>query len=316
MAQTLRAGHHTKGAVQPSARKRPPADGSSAAPLNGPSANRQFGTTLSQKARAATGGVTLTQERPSNGGDKKWRRLRVVYESHWFWGRRFATFLFIFTAVWLFVEPLFSFRVGSSLLRSLGPWGYAGLLILTLLATLAVELFSRWRSVQSISFIRFEVILTEIGARYRVEAPEDMKVSAFVVLFLKKVSGSGVPKRIHAVELGTSFCYDNDLLVNRAQGHEKLARHKTLGEAGLSGGDVCKIQGEIKPEYACIYYHVETIRTFNTIMAGMRLLAILLLAISFGLNQRGPGHIAVVTTAISLALQAYVLLCQKTGDWK
>ena len=176
----------------------------------------------------------------------KSKKMRIIDEPSFSWKARIVAFGSIFGILWLYLEPQGTF--GSSLLSSLGGWGYAGLILLSLLLALLTEYFNRIRLRSHIIFRSFTVIPTESGTRYLVEAPQDMRVEKFLELFLEKVS-----KRANADNLLSSRkLYEFSLLVRRGGQYISLSSKGTIAEVGLQSGDICTLRGKILPEFMSV----------------------------------------------------------------
>ena len=75
-----------------------------------------------------------------------------------------------------------------------------------------------------------------------------MQIDIFVRLFLEKIAKHTDQKSV----LSALHMYELSLLVQRGNDYEQLPSHKTLGEVGFKGGEICKIQGKILEKYAAL----------------------------------------------------------------
>lgn len=180
-------------------------------------------------------------------------RLRIAKIPEWSWRRRLSTFFSAFVVIWVFLDPLYASIGGSGPLVFFGVWRYLILLIFAVFVTIGKEFYERIRFVSRTTFIPFEIVLTETGERYFVEAPQDMNVEKFINNFLSKISSK---KHLTSSLVSMYEMYNNSLLLNRAGRDIIVSPHQTLKEAGIISGKECKITGIIKPEHM--------IRAYNT----------------------------------------------------
>lgn len=175
---------------------------------------------------------------------------RIVLIPPFSWKVRVATFVSSFGIIWLFVDPLATLGVGSSLLSSLGVWGYWGLIICSAFFTIIIEYVNRKRMMGKMSFITLTIISTEYGTNNLVEVPQDMRVSMFLHLFLKYASKNASSDTF----LSRHHFYNVTLLVERNGKYEEVPNNLTIAEAGLVNSDICRISGIIKKEFIIALY--------------------------------------------------------------
>ena len=130
----------------------------------------------------------------------------------------------------------------------MGIRGYIGLIAITATIVILSEAINRSQTLGKINFIKITVIVTESGTRHLVRVPVDMQIDIFVRLFLEKIAKHTDQKSV----LSALHMYELSLLVQRGNDYEQLPSHKTLGEVGFKGGEICKIQGKILEKYAAL----------------------------------------------------------------
>lgn len=90
------------------------------------------------------------------------------------------------------------------------------------------------------------MILTESGQRQTVSVPFDMKIENFLKEYLNKISDRADSSSIRThLEL-----YKHTLLVSRNGIDQEVSSDKTLRQAGVNNGDICKVSIKIRPEFA------------------------------------------------------------------
>lgn len=158
--------------------------------------------------------------------------------------------------IWSFLDPLYVSIGGSGPLGFLGVWRYSILIILAVFVTIGKEFYERIRFTSRITFIPFEIVLTETGERHFIEAPQDMNVEKFINSFLSRISSK---KHLTSSLVSKYEMYNNSLLLNREGRDISVSPHQTLKEAGIISGEECKIIGIIKPEHTIAAYNTGTI---------------------------------------------------------
>jgi hypothetical protein len=172
--------------------------------------------------------------------------LLVVDVPRLSWTRRVALFSSVFAGLWVFLGPLFELGGVSSLLRSLGLWGYAALVGVSALSVIGVEAVRRRRHLGTLDLIDIEILFTSTGQRVSVRASSDMLVGRVVEKVLGVAAGLATFGTLLSV---LQSLYETNLLVARDGRYRQVSNRKTLREAGIRAGDICKIRGYIRAEY-------------------------------------------------------------------
>jgi hypothetical protein len=179
------------------------------------------------------------------------KSLRIVRVPLWSWKKRLTVFASIFGFTWLFLEPLAAFS-DSPFLSTSGIWGYIFLVLFAALLTFSIQVYGYSRIIGRMSFCSFDIILTESGVRYSIEAPLDMRVEEFLNLFFDRVARDADPNS----SLSRANMYDKVMLVKRSEKYEEIEGQKTIREVGLREGDECRIRGTIKQQHRLAFWAI------------------------------------------------------------
>lgn len=162
------------------------------------------------------------------------------------WKRRAVLLTSVVAGVWVFVGPLLELTGGLSPLKSLGLWGYVGLVGLSASAVIVAEVVQRRRYLGTLDLVDIDVVLTSTGQRVPVRAAADMLVGR---LADKLLSAAARMTSIGTLVSVLQSLYETNLLVACESGFREVSNSETLREAGIGPGDVCKIRGYIRAEY-------------------------------------------------------------------
>jgi hypothetical protein len=162
------------------------------------------------------------------------------------WKSRLAVFLGVFGFFWLFLEPLSAFKLGESVMSTLGIWGYLSLFVVSAVLTIGYELFQRRKQIGKMDLIPITLVLTETGTRHYLNTPRDIKSGIFIKRFVETLQH--IPE---SSVLSHPEMYDLSLLVMLKQKVVELDPKLAFAESSidLDGELECRIFGRIKPEY-------------------------------------------------------------------
>ncbi|MFP5245782.1 MAG: hypothetical protein ACLGH0_03725 [Thermoanaerobaculia bacterium] len=169
----------------------------------------------------------------------------------WSWSRRAKIAFAAFGAVWLLLEPRFAFspvQIERPLVA------YALIVFSAVAVTVLAELAARQRRLGVAKKLRLTIILTKSGTRVAVETSPDLTVRDFVDAFLHDVVRDAGLSCYHPQVVSL---YENNLLVQRGGEFVAVDADKTLKEAGVRQGSVCKIGGYVRVEYMFATLHVD-----------------------------------------------------------
>lgn len=238
-------------------------------------------------------------------------RVRIFHEPPSLWERFPERFVWVFGLIWLFIEPLTALDIIPDKLPDLKAWWYLILVILVLVFTslFVFKGFFREYLVGKMNFIPFDLALTEIGTRYQIEAPEDMRIGEFLNLFLKKVENS--VSLDSDLSIARHRLYENTLMLRQERGLKELDSLLTIGEIGLTENDVCEIHGEIKP----VYTHVLYCSSSRSIMLPILFLGFIAVLISLNIQKVSDiawstiiiGSSVIISVLVTTALQVIIL---------
>lgn len=124
------------------------------------------------------------------------------------WQSRLAVFLAVFGFFWLFLEPLSAFQLGTSIMSSLGIWGYLSLLAFSATATFGYEFLQKKKFIGEMHLIPINLTLTETGTKHYLSTPRDMKSGIFIKKFIETLTYIPDDSLLSHVEM-----YDLSLLV-------------------------------------------------------------------------------------------------------
>ncbi len=152
--------------------------------------------------------------------------------------------------MWLLVEPLSTFQLGSSLMASLGVGGYLGLLLFSGIATVGDELFQKRKLIGKMDLIPINVTLTETGTKYYLNTPRDLKTGIFIKRFI-----DSLPNVPQDSMLFHSDMFDLSLIVITSQSKIELDPTLSFSDADipLDKELECRIKGKIKQEFLVAY---------------------------------------------------------------
>lgn len=170
------------------------------------------------------------------------------------WKKRIGIFLGVLGGFWTVLQPLASFVAMPNLFALAGVWGYLILVIVALLVTASVEYIARRRSSQNQKYIKITVLVTTDGTQHSIKVPSDMNVGTFVELFLDHLSSNTTTEMVKEWRK----LYKFNLLVMRQNDFDEVSSLQTLNEVGIKEGDVCKVKGNIQPQFKQVFLGEET----------------------------------------------------------
>jgi hypothetical protein len=148
----------------------------------------------------------------------------------------------VLSFLWQFLEPLGLFKLGDQFFEGLGWKGYLGLLLISILIAIGIEVFNTWNSLRKISLVKLKILIMSSGRTYSVKTPQRIRVDDFLSYFFDYLERKENSEDLNVL---TKY-FDMHLSLKSGNDFLRLDGNMNLREAGITNGAECRVEVEQK----------------------------------------------------------------------